>query len=295
VLRQIQAALVNFLYEAGFDYETDIAFLKDGYERGVFFSALTINYLAIVLTASWLGTYLKRQIGWADLVSWVLPVLIMLNHSIVFFGFSGLTEGLSLLMFVVAYLAYRSKSYIVAVLIVLAAAFQRELIAIILFGVVAIDLLAGGVRTDLKGRLAVLAAALLSVATNIALRLRLPSESYSNQVSPASWIGALKSLVGVQKESIFQVFLTQNLAFVTILATILFIFVVRRAPKVQRWLVIDCFVTFAIIFSVGIAASIGNNIARLLIYWTPSLALVLASIMRDWSDTRRDLIPGHTP
>ncbi|SNS19110.1 hypothetical protein [Antarctobacter heliothermus] len=52
VLRQIQAVIVNLLYEAGFDYDTDIAFSATGYERGVFFSALPVNYLSVTLTAA---------------------------------------------------------------------------------------------------------------------------------------------------------------------------------------------------------------------------------------------------
>lgn len=288
VLRQLQAVIVNALYEAGLDYDTEIAFSAEGYARGVFFSALVVNSVSVVLAAALLGGHLQRQVGRADLVSWFVPAVMAFNFSIVFFAFSGLTEGLSLLMFTAAYLAYRSAQYLAAALIVLAAAFQRELIPILLFGVVAADLLIGGRRPDSRGRVAVLACAALSLAVHVALRLGLPGDAYGHQVSPAAWIEALTDLSWLRPDFLFQVGLTQTLAFATIAAALLFRLGAGRGPRVARWLGIDCAVISALVLGIGIAASVGTNIGRLLIFWTPSLALVLASIARDWASVQGD-------
>ncbi|ASP20118.1 hypothetical protein ANTHELSMS3_01419 [Antarctobacter heliothermus] len=282
VLRQIQAVLVNLLYEAGFDYDTDIAFAATGYERGVFFSALTVNYLSVTLTAALLGTYLHRQTRQAELVSWWIPAVMVFNFSILFFAFSGLTEGLSLLMFTAAYLAYRAGLPLIAALIILAAALQRELIPILFVALVFVDLITGGQHKQ-KSRLLVLASATLSLCAHIALRLSLSNDQYGHQLSPQSLIDALAGFSFGNREFIFQVFLTQNLAIIVLLATVMFMVATRRAPRVDRWLTRDLCVTFGVILFVGIAAAVGNNIGRLLIFCSPVLTIILASIAREWS------------
>ncbi len=284
VLRQLQAVLVHLLYEAGADYDTEIALAGEGYERGVFFSALSVNYVSVALTASLLGACLQRQIRQPDLVSWAVPAVMVFNFSILFFAFSGLTEGLSLLMFTAAYLAYRSGRYLVTGLIVLAAAVQRELIPIIFVALIAVDLVRQA-RNQTKARMAVLACALVSLGVNIALRLMVASDPYDHQISPQSLINALSGFSLADKDFIFQVFLTQNFAIIVILAAALFFFATRRAPRIDRWLTIDCCVTFGIILFVGIAAAVGNNIGRLLIFCSPCLAMILACIARDWAST----------
>lgn len=282
VLRQIQAVLVNLLYEAGFDYDTDIAFSATGLDRGVFFSALTVNALSVILTAALLGTHLHRQTPQADLVSWWCPAAMVFNFSILFFAFSGLTEGLSLLMFTAAYLAYRSGRFAVTALIVLAAALQRELIPILFLALVAADLIRGGTPRT-KAPLAVLAAALLSLGAHIALRLSLSSDPHSNQLSPAALIDALAGFSLGDRAFIFQVFLTQNLAIMVLLAAGLFFIATRRAPRVDRRLMRDLWVIFGVILFAGIAAAVGNNIGRLLIFCSPVLTMILADIARDWA------------
>jgi hypothetical protein len=283
VLRQVQALIVNLLYRLGADYETGIAFDPAGYERGVFFSALFVNYLSVVLAAAVLGLFMERQSGRADLLSWVLPVLMGLNFSIVFFAFSGLTEGLSLLMFCLAYLGYRSGSFLTSALVVLAATFQRELVPLILLGLVTVDLLFNRSPGDRKGRLLVLACAGLSIGTNVALRMILAGEAQASRVSPASVVEALSKVPLPDREFIFQVVLTQNFAFVVALAWIMFRIAARRAPRMGRRYVVDCGLTFALVLAAGIAAGVGNNIGRLLIFCSPSLALMLAGIARDWA------------
>ncbi|MGP6088472.1 hypothetical protein [Antarctobacter jejuensis] len=283
VLRQIQAVIVNLLFEAGLDYDTDIAFTVDGFERGVFFSALAVNYISVVLTAALLGGHLQRQTGRPDALSLFVPAVMVLNFSVLFFAYSGLTEGLSLLMFTAAYLAYRAGRYLVCALVVLAAAFQRELIPLILLALIAADLIAAGWQQDGRARLTVLICAALSLGAHVLLRANLPGDSHGAQLSPHAWLDAFSGFGFADGDFLFQVLLTQNFAALVALAALMFTLTLRRLPRVDRWLVIDCGVTFAVILGVGIAASVGNNVGRLLIFCTPSLAMILAGIARDWT------------
>ncbi|SNS19124.1 hypothetical protein [Antarctobacter heliothermus] len=68
-----------------------------------------------------------------------------------------------------------------------------------------------------------------------------------------------------------------------LLVAVMFVVATRRAPHVERWLTRDLCVTFGVILFVGIAAAVGNNIGRLLIFCSPVLAMILAAIARDWA------------
>lgn len=295
VLRQVQALIVNALYQLGADYETEIAFDSAGYDRSIFFSALVVNSLSVVLSAALLGRFMERRAGKADLVSWGLPVVMGFNFSLVFFAFSGLTEGLSLLMFTVAYLGYRAGHFRTTSLVVLVAAFQRELIPLILLGLVAVDLLRPGAQSARQARLGVLVCATISLATNVALRLILSGGAQTSRVSPTALIEALSGLSPPDRAFIFQVVLTQNFAFIVALAWVMFRLATGRAPRTGGTSVIDFGVTFALVLVAGLAAEVGNNIGRLLIFCSPSLALILARITRDWASVQNGISSQDPP
>lgn len=311
IYRQVSAVLTHLVYAAGIHYPNEIAFNNSNYSQQLFFSALFSNYIALLLTAIFVGlTIYKTKKSRSFLAPIFGGMLCFLAFMVQQTVITGLTEGWSWFLVILCFFGYQMKNFSIVAFALILSLFQRETIPVA-FGVIAsIDWL---IRPDPSKQkqffyLKVLICSLLvSVGYIILRKVLIPIEGHNYQLSLSNSIANLLDCFPPSKQLIMQGALSQNIYFV-FLGAVLTILVLRyqSSPK-QFWkgyLVSTLKATgffqltcaLIVLDIIGLAAGIGNNIGRIGSVLTPiaaTLSVLNILEIEDLLSSARTKITGN--
>lgn len=269
VFRQLSAIFVNFFYEIGVYYSSDIFFINKNIDQRVYFSAIFVNYLFLVFT-SWLVGFVAidilNKLKFSDQL--MAGFLCFMSFHSLSNVLTGLTEGVSWALIVIGFLFYIRNYTILTVIIVFLSVFQRETI-IIFFGALSFFSIIFRRKIDTHN-LTVLICSVIAFFCYITVRILSGATGYEGQLSYVTIINNFLSF-SVGSDLIKQGFLSQNILVMT---TILFFICAFRCKNsvVNRDFLCVLMAGF-VIFLFCIAAGIGNNIGRVFGVITPILAV----------------------
>ncbi|MCA1338164.1 hypothetical protein [Pseudooceanicola marinus] len=281
IYRQGSAFLTHWMWELGVSIPSSTAFEMPGYDRDVYLAAILVNYLSIIAGFSFIFLVLMRHMqGALGLLVVAASCLVPLaSLQVIWFGYSGLTDGFSLLLFCIGLYFYLSERWVLLGLLIAISIGQRELVPIF-FGILsAIDLL----RTRrIRPYLPILGWSIVAFLAYVLLRKAfIPVEGHETQLSVSAWV---RSLMNFRPDGrfILQGFLLQNVVF---LSLVLAVVTLRAKPGARARLIGPCLHLaglFGAILMIGIMAKIGSNVGRIEMYTLPLVAVVLAQSILPW-------------
>lgn len=284
VYRQLGAIITNTIFKAGFYYHNEIAFTDPDYSQRIFFSALFSNYIALLLTATIVSETVSHKLGRLLLVP---PIIGGLLCFLSFFTqqtvITGLTDGWSWLLIALGFYGYVSRKPLPVISVLILSIFQRETIPIVFFVLSSIDAFIAAARRDFESFYVMTAiASVLSFIGYLSVRIvLLPAEGYSHQLDAKQMLPSILGYFPPSKDLVMQGVVSQNIFFIFI-ATVIFLAILekRNQKPVGRFLVdsglIQVCGVLLVLYVVGLAAGVGNNIGRLGAMITPIVAVSTA-------------------
>ena len=296
VYRQLSAGIVHLVEKSGFYYDAQISFNDPNFSQRFYFAAILVNWVSLLIGSSFISIYFEKNKGGSN-----NSVLIILVCLIFFLGFSGLFHGLSespdgasVALAMGCYVAYKHKSVFIFGLLIFASNFQREIISP-MFGVVILVTIAHKFYFRAPVERPVIWMFLLSILSSVTyLVIRMIvfpdlSGTHDNQMSIFDSLYHLTRTT-INFEFIRQVVLTQNILILTLF---LYFFFVPRVDRINdKMLSADLRAVLSASFCLvifGLAAGIGNNIGRILMYGTPFYMALLLRCFQLIHDDRKTL------
>jgi hypothetical protein len=272
IYRQLSAILTHLVYVAGIYYPNDIAFRDPRYDQRVFFAALFTNYVCLIFAAFLAGTIVQHELrSYAFVPATVGGMLCLLSFDTQATVITGLIEGLSWLIFALAFLFYLRRQAVLLSLVLILAIFQREVI-LVLFAVIAG--LAFLLRRDerrLDGFVFVWSLACFAVYFLMRELAPLPFHEVPNHLDPARWLADLRGF-RFTKDFIFQGLLAQNLLAIYGASAVLAIWL-RRERVFWPLVLLGAFLVLAVVV---VAAREDTGLGRLASMMSPAVAAFTA-------------------
>lgn len=285
VLRQVSAVLVFLVWKAHLFFGGAVAFVPgSGFgdpetARRIFFAALLVNWVALVV-AAWVAgmiaeTLLGRRSTVGALLAGMLCVLSFHTQAAVI---TGLAEGPGWVLLGAAFLAYLRRAAVPLAVVLTIAILERETVILAMATIALLDLLfpgQGEKGTDAgraKFSLRVAGIAVVTFAIYLALRMWVPG--YENQFQPREILLTVSHL-RLGAVLLFQGVLSQN---IFLMLCLLAVMAYRRTGESMRWPVVFG-ATLAVLDVVGLAAGIGNNVGRVGAVLTPVFAAFSATYL----------------
>ncbi len=211
IYRQLSAVATHLVYAAGIYYPNAIAFADPRYDQHVFFAALLTNYVCLVLAAWLAGMIVQHELKSPAFVpATVGGIICLLSFSTQVSVITGLTEGLSWLMFALGFLFFLRRWMAPLALLLVLAIFERELI-LILFA--AISGLAFLLRREERRRDAMVFIWSLACFAGYFVMRKIVASPFPErpaQLDPGRWLEALRQF-HITKAFVFEGLLSQNL------------------------------------------------------------------------------------
>ncbi len=264
-MRLISSLIVYLFYNVGFYYDTTISFQNQHIDQRVFFNAIFVNWISIVITIKLIFQciYKKTRELW---FSFSISIIFLTGFGTIFFLFSPISDGVSILLITITYILYKKKNSLLYLLYILLL-FQREF-AFIIFGILAfVDF----ISSKDKFYIFQLILNILLFFTYIILRKTIfYTPLYSNQIQEDTFIISLLSIHIDTWAFIKQVFLSQNIYFIYLLILIInYKYKLSINKKHIYTLLLFIFTTF-IISRIAVA---NNNMGRFLYMFVPILII----------------------
>lgn len=280
VLRQVSAVLTYLTWKAHIFYPSRIAFRDPAYDQRIFFAALFVNWICLVLAAVTAGLIAEEMLGRrAASAAHLAGLLCLLSFHVQSVVLSGLAEGPGWLLLALGFLACLRRAPALLACILALAVFERETVLLALGILSAGDAWrhrhrSGEADQAQRFRMQALFASLLGLALYVALRHMLPG--YENQTSPAGLFHGLRE-TRFNGDLLFQGLLTQNVVLIALAA-----WWNGRDPATRRmpWL-LPLLATLGLLDAVGLAAGVSNNIGRIGGILTPCFAAIAAACLLD--------------
>ena len=285
VLRQVSAVLTHLVWKAHIYYPNQIWFNDPAYDQRVFFAALFTNWVCLVLTAFVVGIVAEEMLGERSFLAAVIAgFLCLLSFHSQFVVISGITEGVSWLMFALAFLAYLRRVEWGLLLILVLAIVQREALIVAVACIAAFDLLRD--RRMVPVRLRTVVYACICLAGYVALRRRVPGNNHQ-----VHWAGILVSLKNVRftRAMLTLSFLNQNVIIIAIASRILVRLKLESGHAKAGWLGIFLG-TFAVVAFGALCAGLDVDIGRIAGITIPLFAASAAADLLRLD--RRGNLPG---
>jgi hypothetical protein len=275
--RIITPTLTHFFEKSGVFYEPRQSPYKDNYlehngevyRPSILSAMIFVNYIFFSLAAFFIyksfALILDNERGGARIASFCVPSLLFLSLSTVVHGYGGLTEGVSIAM--VSALCYflLSDRFILFSITCILSIFQRELVSLIMI------LYLLSVLRDIKYlKFFLVATAAFSIYFLLRAILQIPGSE--NQTNLASMVEYLTDF-SLTRDFIFQAIISNNIPFFIIISTIL---IGCRDFKP----LLPYFLIAVVLFILGIATGIENNVGRILNLGTPILLICFAQILK---------------
>ena len=270
VFRQISAILTNLTYNAGAHYNTTIVYSANKHDMGIFFSALLVNYVALLGSATLVSALIYGALRRNLPLALVGGVTVLLSFYATGGVLTGLTEGVSWLIFTLIFLCVSLRRWlVVAIGLILLSTFQRETISIAFLAMAAV-----GFFTEKKSRLyfaPLMAASLCSFLLYIAMNIWISAAPRHGYELSLQFV--IHNIENIRSNSGF---LLQSIASQNVLVLLLGVTIInskRRVIDVEYHMV---FAAVAALTILGILAGEGNSTGRIVAILTPALAVLFA-------------------
>jgi hypothetical protein len=272
IYRQLSAILIHLVYVAGIYYPNDIAFHDPHYDQRVFFAALFTNYVCLVFAAFLAGTIVQNELKSRAFVPAVVGgVLCLLSFNTQETVITGLTEGLSWLMFALAFLFYLRRQAVPVSLVLILAIFQREVILILFAAIAGMAFLLRRDERRLDGFVFIWSLACFAVYFLMRELAPLSFHEIHNHLEPARWLTRLHGF-RFTKDFIFQALLSQNLLAIYGASAVLAIWL-RRERVFWPLVLLGAFLVLAV---VAVAAHEDTGLGRFAGVMSPAVAAFTA-------------------
>lgn len=285
IYRQVSAFLVHAVHSLSLPIPFSTSFQGDSVNLSVYFSALLTNYLSVLLGLTVIFGYLRKCLnGTLGAITASLPIILAtMQLQVVYTGFSGLIDGVSLGLLCAIYVSYLARNHLTFALLTSLMIFQRELVLVIMGAIALVDLVTVKSNRKFSGFAFILSFSCFAVY--LAVRTVLfPSDGYANQTDPFSLASNLVSFdLGLNAWAL----VVGSNGF-AVVSAVLSLRVLGQAghdrAEIKR-LLTHLAVAFFVILALGLAAGIGVNIARVTIYATPMIVILFASAL--WVQVQR--------
>jgi len=276
VYRQFSAVIVHLVEKSGFYYDTQISFNDPNFSQRFYFAIIFVNWVSLLIGSSFISTYFEKNNGSSNHRALIILVCVIffLTFSTLFHGLSESPDGVSVALAMGCYVAYKSKSVFIFGFLLFVSIFQRELIAP-MFGTVFLVTIAYKFYSRAPVERSLIWMFLLSIlcsVTYLVIRIIIfpdLSGTHDNQISISDSLNTFTNTT-LNVDFFRQVFLTQNLLILTLFLYFFFIPSIDRIN--DKILSADLRAVLSVFFCLmffGLAAGIGNNIGRILMYGTP--------------------------
>jgi hypothetical protein len=277
IFRQISAVVTHLVLKSGIYYPNDIQFQDARYDQHVFFAALFTNWIFLVLAAWVAGLIAEHELrGRNPFASLIAGLLCLLAFYVQTGVITGLTEGPSWLLLAVGFLAYLRRARMPLLLVLALSIFQRETIIIALGLIAVFDLLLSRKEKRFRLQICVMSAVCFA-AYFLARRLFIPGLEQQTHLGGIVYTLAHFHLTNA---IIFQGVISQNTLAIFLAVAL----VARRHAGLRQPWVPVLLATTAVIYILGLAAGLGNNVGRLVSVLTPVFAgLAAAGLWKIWN------------
>ena len=275
VLRQLSAVLTWLVWRAHIYYPNHIVYTSPTYDQHIFFAALFVNWLTLVLTALTAGLIAEEFFGARNaLLATLTAFLCLLSFHTQPAVITTLVEGPAWLLLTLAFLFYLRRARIALAVVLALAILQRETILAVIAVLAVLDLAAPRIAARRHRRFALFAliASVLAFAVYAILRHQIPG--YDDQLKPLFLLHALFD-VDFDRSLFFQAAISQNILFIALAAYLL---ARPENPAVRFWFP-RTLVAFAFLVLLSLATYSNNNTGRLAGILTPLFAAVAAVCM----------------
>lgn len=270
VYRQVSAVLTHALFAAGVYYPNETAFAAPAVDPRLYFAALAINYLGLVLSGALAGEVTRRETnGFVfPLLAGLFCVLSFHAQSVVITGY---TEGVTWLFFAALYLLYVRESRVAFAVLLALSIFQREVLPVAFVLIAAFAQLIG--EAPRRHNLFVLAVAVACFAAFMVMRLYVfPVPGYVPPLSPSAFIETLREGPITLRELTFPVLLSQNVILIAIAVAGALWLKERRVPRELFVLLLS----FAGLVVLGLGSGANVSIGRIAGFLSPAFAALAA-------------------
>lgn len=272
IYRQLSAVVTHLVYAAGIYYPNTIAFQDTHYDQHIFFAALFTNYVCLVLAAWVAGMIVQHELESRAFGSATLGgVICLLSFSTQVSVITGLTDGLSWLMFALAFLFYLRHQTVSLATILVLAIFQREVILILFAAIAGLAFLLRRDERRLDGFVCIWSLACFAVYFLMRELAPLPFHEVPNHLDPSRWLAELRGF-RFKRDFIFQALLSQNLLAIYAGSAAMAVWL-RRERIFWLPVLIAAFLVLAV---VAVAADEQTGLGRIASVMSPALAAFTA-------------------
>jgi len=275
VYRQLSTIIVNYFEKFGIYYDAQISFNDPNFSQRFYFAAILTNWLSLILGSCLVSIHFEKEnTASKNNLAIILVCFIFFNgYSGIFHGLSETTDGVSVALAISCYVAYKNQYKLIFAFLMVISIFQRELLMPIFGAVIFADILQAMYyhKKISRNYIWMFLSTIMTSFVYLYIRLYLLPDSsgvHDNQTSISQSIYTFFN-TDINYEFIRQVFFTQNVLILALFFLILLPKFDRMNDKYLRKDLISVSVVFVCIFLFGLAAGIGNNIGRILMYGTP--------------------------
>lgn len=287
VYRQVSALLVNLFVNSGLYYDAAISFYNESFSQEIYFAAIAVNWIVMLGGSSLISVHFANKSG--SSYGWILSVTVctvfFLQFSTIFHGFSESPDGVSVGLAMACYVAYATKRSALFLVLLIVSVFQRELLSPLFAIVIASGLLWHYYleRRVERREIYMLMASIFCCLLYLAIRLVMfpdSSGNHDNQTSISSSIQHLQTFE-INIEFVRQVILSQNLLWIILFA---YFFVmpnplIHLQDRILSDLMLASLAAIVTLVFFSLAAGIGNNIGRILMYGSPFYMALLHRVL----------------
>lgn len=287
--RVLTTTIAHYIYRSGFFYESSLTPYKDNYliyqdivyDPSVLSALIFTNYIFLALAAFCIYLSVTLKIAQTDikgrLIAIGLPALLFLSLSTNVHGYAGLTEGATMFgVSLLCYLALANRLIPYLIICVLSIT-QRELIPLILF------LYISSISRQ-ERKFYFMAASGVAFALYFLLRSYLQIPGNEGQTQFSTLLSNIFSF-SLDKDFIFQAILANNIP--------IFVLIISVCIGFRDFKPFIPFVVVAtVLFILGIATGIGNNVGRIINMATPILLIGMADAIRTSLETQHQHSKG---
>lgn len=285
VMRQLSAVLTHWVHSLGITYSPKSLAESLGADRQVLISAIIANYLGL-LSAAWItGSTIEHLMGRrALLVPLLGGVTCLLAFHTMTSVLTGLTEGVSWLIFAAGLHFYMRRRLWPLLLVFAAAVFQRETILVIfgVFAAVQIALERDGRRFNAM----VLAGAIAAFAAYVLVRKLYAAPGYEVQFMPT--LTRIVRRIPTWRNFVFQGLFSNNL----LLLYLALLALAGAADRFCRRWAVMLIVAWVALVAMGFLAGIGNNMGRISSILSPAFAVFIALFLARLDGMRQAVADG---
>lgn len=270
--RVISTYGVYLLSKLGYAYETEINFNVSGKDKVVFFNALLVNYLSLVLTCFMIYKIIYREFK-NKMYAFAIGIGYLLSFGTLFFAINPLTDSLPGLFIAIAFYFYLKEKYWIIIPLALSI-FQREYVFFIFGLLTFVKILNDRSLKNNSYYIAVLSINIICFFTYFYLRKTIFfTDQHQGQLDVGSYLYKLTHPNFPILAYVKQSFLNQN---ILILYFLLIAYKTFRSEKIDGFYLVNTILLYLQVHFVSFVAVLGNSTGRYFYLTTPIITYYIA-------------------